>query len=112
MNKFFNKKSVAIAAGLVLAQSAFAQSLITNEATVSIYGNNDSSNNSREGVFITSNAGNGAINNDQAYISLTTDGQLFLGSKGGGRRDQNQGMGVSALVEVGSNRVFIDGGGA
>lgn len=108
--KKFTKTTLAIAAGFMLFQYAQADYTLQDVGTVNIYGNNDSSNNPSEGVFITSNAGYtggaGQIPADQSFISLKTNGTAWIGSRGG------SGTVTSAFVEVGSNRVFIDGGGA
>lgn len=102
--KKLTKSTLAIAAGLLVLQGVSAQQ-VSDVANVFIAGNRDSSNNLDEGVFIASNTGSGPVPVDQAYLDLRTSGRATLGSKGGGSV-------VSALVEVGSGKVLIDGGGA
>lgn len=110
MKNSFAKKTVAIAASLLLSQSVFATDLTGDQVYIS--GNTDSSGNADEGVFITSNSrydprGTApAYSNDQAYIKLLSDGAAVIGSKGG------SGNVITSLIEVANNRVFIDGGGA
>lgn len=73
-----NVVALGVMAVLGCGQSMAQTTVVQNVADVYITGNNDSSTNYNEGVFITSNSGTGAVAVDRAYLQVLTNGQANI----------------------------------
>ena len=105
MKNLFNKKVVAVAAGLFLSQFAFSQTVvaeITNGESISIRGNSDN-NVIQEGVYIRSNpSSNAYLYVDTLPANSINVGQIRMGTDGAGGAASISFLGSAGVINTGT----------